>query len=216
MRLYLSSFRLGEHPEQLIALLDDPSGPAAIIPNACDAYPPEGRVEGVQRELDALRGLGIAADVLDLRDYFGAGERLATELARYRMVWVRGGNTFVLRYAMAASGADALLTDLVRRDALVYAGYSAGACVLAPSLRGLEADDLDAANVVRSTYGAEPVWDGLGLLDYMILPHFESPGHPETEAVGTAVERFRAAGLPHRTLRDGQAFVIDGPSDAIV
>ena len=69
-----SSFRLGEHPEQLIALLDDPSGPAAIIPNACGAYSPEGRVEGVQRELDAPGGLGIEADVLDLRDYFGAGE----------------------------------------------------------------------------------------------------------------------------------------------
>lgn len=210
MRLYLSSFRLGEHPEQLVALLDDPTGPAAIIPNACDGYPPEGRVEGVQREVDALRSLGIEADVLDLRDYSGARERLVTELARYQMVWVRGGNTFVLRYAMAASGADALLTDLVRRDALVFAGYSAGACVLAPSLQGLEADGLDEADLVRSIYGAEPIWDGLGLLEYMILPHFESPGHPETEAVGKVVEHFRAEGLPYRTLRDGRAIVIDG------
>jgi len=44
----------------------------------------------------------------------------------------------------------------------------------------------------------------------MILPHFESPGHPETEAVGRAVGRFRAAGLPHRTLRDGQAIAVEG------
>jgi dipeptidase E len=133
------------------------------------------------------------------------------------MVWVRGGNTFVLRYAMATSGADLLVTDLIRRNAIVYAGYSAGVCVLAPSLRGLEADGLDDPNLVPSAYGpAEPIWDGLGLLDYLILPHFESPGHPETEAVGRAVERFRADGIAHRTLRDGQAIVIDGPRMEVV
>jgi len=211
MKMYLSSFRLGDHPERLVALLTDPTGPAAIIPNACDGYPPEGRAEGVQREIDALRGLGLEAGVIDLRDYFGQREQLAAEVRRFRMVWVRGGNTFVLRYAMAASGADALLTDLIRQDEIVYAGYSAGACVLAPSLRGLEAEGLDDPDLVRSVYGAPaPIWDGLGLLDYTILPHFESPGHPETEAVGRAVERFRAEAMPHRTLRDGQAIVIDG------
>ncbi len=210
MRLYLSSFRLGNHPERLVALLDDANGPAAIIPNACDAYPADGRKEGVQREEDALAGLGIEVRVLDLRDYFGEHERLAREIAQYRMVWVRGGSTFVLRYAFAACGADALLTDLVRRDALVYAGYSAGACVLAPSLRSLEWEGLDFSDQVRSAYGAEPIWDGLGLLDYVILPHFESPGHPATQAVGRVAQRFRAAGILHRTLRDGQAIVIDG------
>jgi dipeptidase E len=212
--MYLSSFRLGDHPERLVALLHPP-GPAAIIPNACDGYPPDGRREGVQREIDALAGLGIEARVLDLRDYFGEHERLTGELDQYRMVWVRGGNTFLLRYALAASGADALLIDRVKRETLVYAGYSAGGCVLAPSLRGLE--DLDDANLVRSVYGApEPIWQGLDLLDYMILPHFESPGHPETEAIGKVVERFRAAGLPHQTLRDGQAIVIDGASSTTV
>jgi dipeptidase E len=48
MRRYLSSFRLGDHPERLVALLTDPSVPAAIIPNACDGYPADGRAEGVQ------------------------------------------------------------------------------------------------------------------------------------------------------------------------
>jgi len=215
--MYLSSFRLGDHPEHLVALLDDPRGPAAIIPNACDGYPPDGRREGVQREIDALSGLGIDAQVLDLRDYFDRREQLGGELERYRMVWVRGGNTFLLRYAMAASGADTLLVDLVRRDALAYAGYSAGGCVLAPSLRGLGDGNLDDPGVVQRVYGAPgPIWDGLGLLDYLILPHFESPGHPATEAIGRAVDRFRAAGWPHRTLRDGQAIVIDGARSTIV
>jgi len=49
MKMFLSSFRLGDHSERLVALLTDPTGPAAIIPNACDGYPPEGRVEDVPR-----------------------------------------------------------------------------------------------------------------------------------------------------------------------
>lgn len=88
------------------------------------------------------------------------------ELARYDALWVRGGNVFVLRYAMHRSAGDALITDVLAADTLLYAGYSAGPCVLAPSLRGLEAVDDPAA--VALNYGGEPIWDGLGALDYSI------------------------------------------------
>src|SRR5262245_63925137 len=78
----------------------------------------------------------------------------------------------MLRYALRRSGGDAVFRDLVAKDALVYAGYSAGACVLSPSLRGLEAvDDPDA---VPRVYGAEPVWDGLALLEDAFVPHYRS------------------------------------------
>ncbi|MDQ5819888.1 MAG: peptidase E [Actinomycetota bacterium] len=212
MRLYLSSFRLGEHPERLLALLDPPRL-AAVIANAIDEAPDDVRVEGVQLELDALRGLGIDAEELDLRDYFGAPGRLAADLARFGLVWLRGGNTFMLRHALAESGADALLTDLLARDALVYAGYSAGCCVLAPSLRGLEL--VDEPEAVPTVYGVPATWEGLGVLEYAIVPHVDSPGHPETELCGRLGEHYRAQGVPHRTLRDGQALVIDGETEAI-
>ena len=67
---------------------------------------------------------------------------------------------FVLRYALHHSGGDAITAGALAADALVYAGYSAGPCVLAPSLRGLDAVDDPAA--VTATYGAEPIWEGLG------------------------------------------------------
>ena len=205
MRMYLSSFRMGDHPERLVALLDPP-GPAAMIANAIDQAEAGERLEGVQRELDALGELGIEAEDLDLRDYFGAAERLAADLARYRLVWVRGGNTFMLRHALAESGADVILTDLVARDALVYGGYSAGCCVLAPSLRGLEL--VDEPEAVTETYGVPPIWDGLGLIEYAFVPHVDSPEHPETEACGRLAEHYRETGVAHRTLRDGEAIVV--------
>jgi hypothetical protein len=72
--------------------------------------------------------------------------------------WLRGGNVFMLRYALFRRGADIVFRDLLAADALVYAGYSAGACVLSPGLRGLElVDDVDA---VTRMYGAQPLRDG--------------------------------------------------------
>jgi hypothetical protein len=104
--------------------------------------------------------------------------------------------------------------ELLAADALVYARYSAGPCVLSPSLRGLElVDDPDA---VTRAYGAPPVWDGLALLDEAFVPHYRSPGHPETAAIEQVVARYRAEGVAYRTLHDGQALVVDGADTVTV
>jgi dipeptidase E len=204
MRLYLSSYRLGDQPHQLPAMLVAP-GPAAVIGNALDAVTVDDRERAVDFEITALAGIGIDAEELDLRDYFRQPRQCADRLARYRMVWLRGGNVFVLRYALARSGADTALAHLVVSNEVVYAGYSAGCCVLAPSLRGLEL--IDAPNATRQAYGAPPRWDGLGLLPYAIVPHHRS-AHPESDAAELVARRYRAEGVPHRTIRDGHAIVI--------
>lgn len=214
MRLYLSSFRMGDHPEHLLALIGADGRRAVVIANAMDDAPPEVRRAGVDRELAALADLGLGAVELDLRCYFGQQQRLRGELAGAGIAWLRGGNTFMLRYALSRSGADKVLGALLAADALVYAGYSAGACVLAPSLRGLElVDDPDA---VERVYGSPPVWDGLAVLPEAFVPHYQSPGHPEAAAIELVVARYRADGVAHRTLHDGQAMVVNGPSTEIV
>jgi dipeptidase E len=184
MRLYLSSFRMGDHPDQLLALLRDQPvrGEVAVIANAMDAQAEDERSAGVRREADALAQLGLRPAEVDLRASFDQPvDAVAAVLARFPLIWVRGGNVFMLRYALARSGAGSALTTMLRRDTVVYAGYSAGACVLAPSLRGLE--ECDDPQVVPATYGDPPVWDGLGVLDYALVPHVDSPGHPETEVI---------------------------------
>jgi dipeptidase E len=130
------------------------------------------------------------------------------------VLWLRGGNVFVLRHAMQRSGADELIVDGLARDAFVYAGYSAGPCVLAPSLRGLELCD-DATEVTR-LHGTEPLWDGLGVLDHAVVPHVQTPDHPESAALDRVAEMYRATGVPHVALRDGQALVVDGDTVTVV
>ncbi len=215
--MYLSSFRLGDHPEHLVRLVGTGSR-VAVLANAIDERRPgdaaDHRSQAVQTEIDAMAGLGLSADELDLRDHFDDERGLRTALETYAAVWVRGGNAFMLRYAMSRSGADDVLVDLVGRDAMVYSGYSAGPCVLAPSLRGIEhCDDPDA---VLRTYDAPVIWSGLGLLDYAIVPHLNSPGHPETELVAVVARHYREHGVPHKTLRDGQALVVEGGVTTLV
>jgi dipeptidase E len=214
VRLYLSSFRMGDHPEHLAALVGEGGRRAVVIANAMDDAPADVRRGGVQRELAALTDLGFDPVELDLRDYFGQERRLRRDLAGVALAWLRGGNVFMLRFALFRSAGDVVFGDLLAADALVYAGYSAGGCVLSSTLRGLEL--VDDAGAVMRIYGSQPVWDGLALLDEAFLPHYQSPGHPETAAIDLVAARYQAAGVGYRPLRDGQALLINGADTEVV
>jgi dipeptidase E len=207
MKMYLSSYRLGDHPEQLINLIG-PNKKVAVIANAVDFGDDlERRKLGVQREIDDLKGVGLQPEELDLRDYFGKPKDLEKKLSEYGTLWVRGGNTFILRRAYRESGMDEWLMKQKDNRELVYAGYSAGVCILSPTLKGLEL--VDDPNIVPEGYPKEIFWEGLGLIRFAFAPHFESPGHPETEAVGREVEHYKKAGIEFRALHDGEAIVIN-------
>ena len=212
MRLYLSSFGLGERSDALAALLRG-GRRAAVVLNAKDTAPEASRARSLVQETAALAGLGLEAQELDLRDFFGASRRLRDALTEIDLLWVRGGNAFVLRRAMRQSGLDDLLPDFLARDALVYGGFSAGVCVLAPSMRGLETVD-DPATVPEG-YDPAPVWEGLSILPYAIAPHYRSE-HPESEAVERLVQRFVDDHTLFRALRDGEAIVVDGNRHDVV
>ena len=217
MRLYLSSFQLGDRSDLLVDMVRRGAGPptVGVIANACDVGDPARRVVTVEQELEAMRGIGLEPREIDLRDYPPDTGALERDLDGLAALWVRGGNAFVLRYAMATSGADRLIPRLVAEDTLVYAGYSAGPCVLAPSLHGLELCDFPGD--VRESYGAEPVWQGLGVIDRPFVPHLDTPGHPETELVAQVADRYRHEGVDFWGLRDGQVVLIDGAlSDAVL
>ena len=202
VRLYLSSFRVGAHPERLLRLVSGRR--TAIVANAMDAQPVAERTSGARQEFSDLGALGLDVAELDLRRPGAAGQ-----LASFDIVWVRGGNVFVLRRVLADSGADDVLIDLIRRNAIVYAGYSAGACVLAPDLTGLER--VDNVNAV-----ANPLTTGLALLDRPIVPHVRSPGHPETAACDAVAAAYAAAGRPHWALRDGEVLIVDDSNSEVL
>lgn len=208
MRLYLSSYQLGDHPEVFTRLVGGRKR-GWVIMNAFDGADPEIRRLETERQVKNLAGVGLAARELDLRGH--DPESLAAKIGQPDFLWVRGGNVFTLRATLAQSGADALITDRLEADALVYAGFSAGGCVLAPTLLGLE--ECDSTEDALSMYGAIQ-FEGLDILDRPFVPHLGSPEHPESEALTRVAAAYAREGQPYWGLSDGQALVVDGSSVA--
>ncbi len=211
MRLYLSSFDVGNHPDELVALAGQ-ARRVAIILNALD-HRPQARTGWLDRQTSKLAGLGFGVVELDLRNYFRASEPLRQFLGDVDLVWINGGNAFILRRAMKQSGFDAIVRDAIARDAIVYAGFSAAAVIASESLRGLELTD--NPHEVPAGYDPEIVWDGLGIVPFAIAVHYQSD-HPESASVEREIAFYEASGIPYRTLRDGEALVIHGERERIV
>lgn len=207
MRLYLSSFRIGARPDALLKLLAGRQRTALIL-NADDYKGVEDRAASLQREIDELTGIGLDPVEVDLRHYFGKESKLRATFSRFDLIYVRGGNTFILRRAFRQSGADEIIRELLTNDAIVYAGYSAGACVLGPTLRGLE-ESADDPTMIPEGYHSPVVWEGLRVLPYAIAPHYQSD-HPETSEIDKLVEYYINHHIPFIALHDGEALVMDG------
>jgi dipeptidase E len=203
MNLYLSSYRIGGKGHLLRGLAG--GGDTFVISNALDfSTDVERRRNGVLREIDELGAWGITAEPLDLRHFFGRQDDLRDQLAGTSMLWVTGGNTFILRRAMAMSGLDRILHGKKEDPEFLYAGYSAGACILCPSLEGIHLGD--DANASVEGYHGEVLWTGLGLIDYYLVPHFRC-GHPESRAMEAVAAFYHAKDLPYRTLADGEVII---------
>jgi len=181
------------------------TGTAFVIPNALDFSEDIGRRRNsIAREIDDLRKWGITSEALDLRDFFGHKRLLQNHLEDTSMLWVVGGNTFLLRRAMALSGLDLILQAKRGDPNFLYAGYSAGACVLCPSLEGIHLADRPQAHA--KGYTGDVLWTGLGLIDYYFVPHFRC-NHFESDAMEAVAAYYHRKNLPYRTVADGDVIL---------
>ena len=204
MKFYLSSYKLGNNVQKLRKIIPK-NKKTAYVPNALDYSDDlERRKASEAFDVNELSGVGLDVEVLDLRKYFGKKEKLRKKMNEFGVFWVRGGNTFVLRQAMRLSGFDDVIKSFVNKDVL-YGGYSAGVCVLAPSLKGLELVDDPLANAYGKN--SKVIWEGLGLIDYAIAPHFKS-NHPESALVDKEVAYFIKNKVLFKAIKDGEVIII--------
>ncbi len=207
MKLYLSSYKFGDDPNDLASMFGL-NKKVGVIFNAIDFSDDLARRdEGLKKEMDILKSLGLNPEEIDLRHFFGKKEELSKRLLEFGGFWVRGGNTFILRSAFKESGFDEWLVSNKNNTDLVYAGYSAGVCVLSPSLKG--SDLVDDPNVFPEGYPREVVWDGLGIIDFAFAPHFESD-HPESQSVNGEVAFYKENNIKYRALHDGEVIITQG------
>ncbi|MGZ8176609.1 Type 1 glutamine amidotransferase-like domain-containing protein [Williamsia sp. SKLECPSW1] len=193
MRLFLASLGFGDHPDRLVDVVG-PRARVGVVVNAVDDRPGD-RGPATEVESDEMRRLGLRPVPVDVREPHDVAR-----LDDLDALWVRGGNTFVLRAALAVCAADVAIVERVRAGSLTWAGYSAGAAVLSPDLTYVaDVDDPAAA-------GPAPIVTGLGLVDRPVVPHVD----------GTYDEALRCASLSARLTREGVEHHRIGDRDALI
>lgn len=205
MRLYLSSHGFGNQLERLRQMVGE-NKKVLFIDNAKDDLSEDERQAHVAEKRLEFEAAGFEFYELDLRKYFGKAELLSRIVAGAGLVWVSGGNTFLVRRALKYSGLDEILMNDLRKDLFVYGGSSAGAIIMTKTLRGTEMGD--DPYVAPEGYEQEIIWSGLGMIYPQLVPHYQSSWFGnEAQAM---IDYFEDNGLKYKGLKDGEVYVVDG------
>lgn len=206
MKLFLSSMHFGNNPELLRELHTGPLKVALCL-NANDCLGNIKRMKYYEESKITFQNLGFDVYEIDLRNYFHKPKELAKHLEKFGIFWSAGGNTFNLRRAFKISGMDVVLPELLKNEEFVYGGFSAGACVLTPSLNGI--DLADNPRRIPMGYDEEILWTGLNLIDFQIVPHFMAHDKFLASVMQKLIDFYQKNGINYIPLTDEQAIIID-------
>jgi len=206
MRLFLSSQDLGNFGNVAVEMAGE-NKKLAYIKNSQDNLPEEERNFTTPERKQRFEKLGFIFEELDLREYFGKSSELREALSGYGAVMCAGGNTFILRRAMKESGFDNIIKEMLKDDKILYGGWSAGACVTAHSLKEFARGDLPGSEVVPDNYPSkETIWEGLGLVDFSIVPHCDMDWFKEDAR--KIISNLKRTSQEYYALNDGQVVIV--------
>lgn len=190
-RLFLASLGLGALPTFLGG--DAAGHRVAWIPTAVNPISPEYALQN--RAL--LEHLGLIVVPLELET--ASRQDVRSALERVDVLFVEGGNVFFLLHHARRSGFAELLPRALDAGR-IYVGVSAGANVLGP-------DVWPASQVGREEVPDLESTRGLGLIDFVIVPHHDDPTRKQVHA-----ERLDEFGREHRLvfIDDDQAIEVQG------
>lgn len=202
MYFYLSSYKVGNQTDKLIEMVAGHT--IGFIPNALDYVEGEWYQQSQKSNMKDLTDLWIKIEYLDLKDYFQKPDELQKKINTLWGIWIRWGNTYILRQAMRLSGLDGILQDM-QRDDFLYGGYSAGPCVAGPTLQRLDIVD----NPTFKPYGNyDTLREWLNLIPYCIAPHYKSDHH-ESELIEQEVQRMIDNKVLFKALKDWEVIIIN-------
>ncbi|MBP3708722.1 MAG: Type 1 glutamine amidotransferase-like domain-containing protein [Clostridia bacterium] len=205
MKLYLSSYRLGNDSQYLKDWISNNDNKILLIPNARDAKKnAEVEKNKIATHKKILEELGFEVRILDLKEYFKDNEKLKEDIENYNAFCAIGGNAFVLRQAMKLSGFDKYLIDNINNKNILYIGYSAGSCVVSKCLDGLQYVD----EPINPYNNDEIIYEGINLVDYTIAPHYKSD-NKESKLIDNVVDYLENNNINYRALRDGDVIRVN-------
>lgn len=175
MKLFLASQGIKpQYKDKYLTLLPKRNNPPKVawIADAAEPYFAKGPTPWLENSKKQLCDYGLDLVPVHLLDFVGKTDELRKVLEPLDGVWISGGNTHYIRYAMAKSGFDKIIRELLDAG-MVYGGESAGAMVAGPNIE-LSEDEEELKDV------PEIIEDGLGLYSKLILPHWDVPEYKES------------------------------------
>lgn len=206
MKLYLSSLSIPD-PDAYLGLFNNRQNiRVAVITNAWGVYPVGINQSYIDEIKNIFKKIGAHAENLDLLEYQDKQDGLVARLTSYDGVWVTGGNSYYLNWAIHRSGLQKIICKLCD-EGYIYGGESAGAIVAGPTLNYFQtADDPNDA--------PDTILEGMGLTDIAVVPHFNNPKY--SDIMQNILLQLQQSGYNAVTLNDDQALVIDGARKTIV
>jgi dipeptidase E len=198
-KMFLASFNL----DGLECILPKPLKDlnVAFIPTAANTYQDRWFVE---KDREKLKSMGLSLKEVDIDGK--TQQEVEKLLEDIQIIHITGGNTFYLLEKIRESGFDKVLPKMLDAG-VVFVGTSAGSIIVGPDIEpvGLIDDPQDAPNL-KST-------KGLGLVDFVILPHFDNQKYTEKYKEIMAKYNSDFNLLP---LNDNQAALVDGNSYKVI
>lgn len=162
MLLLASTFEIFNQKIDTVPNLELSEKHVLCIPTA--AYAEEDYDEWLWNEITPIRDRAKSFKIFDIDCKDRASIEQAVSLTD--IVYVTGGNTYVLLDAMQKGEFGIILEEHLRKGK-AYIGCSAGAVVAGPTIEHMaEMDDLSKAHLTN--------FKGLNLVDFLIVPHIDS------------------------------------------
>ena len=167
MKLYLSSYLL-PNTKIFADFIGKESSTIKIglVTNAKDDKSTIEKKQKIAFLLEYFKDLGFKVEVIDLLNY-PKGHNLLEKFKEFDVVWFVGGNTYSLRWAIEQSNCESVLKQALN-EGVIYAGDSAGAIIVGPTLKYF--DTVDNPSAVPHL-----IYKGLNIVEFAVLPHWDSP-----------------------------------------
>lgn len=178
----------------------------AVVVNATSSDKKKHRkTKKVQKEFHAL---GFDTTKIHLFDLM---KTAPSELSKYDIIYILGGNPFLLLDEVNKSDAGPVLKQLANRGKTLM-GYSAGALLYGPDLTLMDhADDLLGFNEDSLTE-----LSCLGLYDFHIFPHYKDFTGQVPELIKRIDEFESKSDLPVYRINDNQGIIYQSGKTRII
>lgn len=158
----------------------------------------------LQAEKDKLISVGFRVDEFSITDM--TPEAIESKLADKQVIYFCGGNTFYLLDQVIKTGCDEIIKRKLSED-VIYMGSSAGSMIV-----GLHIDLV--SKIDDPTKAPNLKSNGLGIVDFAILPHWGSAEF--REGYLKSFESMYAEGVKILPLTNFQYLWVNGDSMKII